>query len=68
MSCAISAALGNKADIITVEADPDVWEIHQVNYMLQVGYSFMLNLYKLVLSVQQVDSQLSQPLCLWCHG
>ena len=31
MSCALSEAMGNNGKLITVEADPEVWDIHQVN-------------------------------------
>jgi len=34
VSCAISAILGDSSNVITVEADPDVWKIHQYNKLM----------------------------------
>jgi len=31
VSCALSEAMGNNGKLITVEADPDTWDIHQYN-------------------------------------
>ena len=30
MSCALSEVMGNNGKLVTVEADPDVWAMHQV--------------------------------------
>ena len=31
MSCALSEVMGNNGKLVTVEADPDVWAMHQVD-------------------------------------
>ena len=37
VSCAVALAQNNSGQLITIEADPDVWAIHQVRLVVGMG-------------------------------
>ena len=66
ISCALSHAMNNNGRLVTVEADPVVWEIHQVSVTPTANR--ISDNEPRTISVQQTTARLLKLLCLWRNG